>query len=243
MMHLLVFQHVDVEHPGIFRDFWSAQGVDWTTVELDDGGAIPDDLAFYDALVVMGGPMDVWQTEEYRWLVPEIAAIRRFVVDLGRPYLGICLGHQLLAAALGSDVVRARAPEVGPCDVELTPEGRRDPLFTGLSEPLLTFQWHGAEVAALPEGAVALARTELCEIQAMRWGRHAYGLQFHAELTPATVDEWSLIPAYKESLEQALGNEKAASLAGDTALLLPGFAAIARALKDNFMRQIKGQRP
>lgn len=239
-MHFLVFQHVGVEHPGIFRDFWAADGISWDTVELDAGEAIPDDLNSYDALIVMGGPMDVWQVEEHPWLTAEIAAIRHCVVDLALPYFGVCLGHQLLAAALGSEIRPARGPEVGPCEVQFTPEGQRDPLFAGLADPLLTFQWHGAEVASLPDGAVALARTELCEIQAMRWGEHAYGLQFHAELTPSTVGEWSRIPEYQRSLEQALGREKARSLDSDTAVLLPRFEATARAFHWNFIELIAG---
>jgi GMP synthase-like glutamine amidotransferase len=239
-MHFLVFQHVDVEHPGIFRDYWRQDGIEWTSIELDEGESIPEDLSRYDALVVMGGPMDVWQLDAHPWLVPEIAAIRRFVVDLRRPFLGVCLGHQLLAAALGANVATASAPEVGPCPVELTGEGKTDALFEGLESPLLTFQWHSSEVVALPAGAVALARTKCCRIQAMRWADHAYGLQFHAELTPTTVEEWGRIPAYQQSLIEALGAGRAQTLARDTALLLPGFAETARILNRNFMRLITG---
>ena len=111
-MRLLVFQHLDCEHPGSLRKFLAADGVQWDTVELDAGQPIPP-LEGYDALWVMGGPMDVWDIEECPWLIPEKQAIRTWVRDLKRPYLGLCLGHQLLADALGGTCGPQRPPEVG----------------------------------------------------------------------------------------------------------------------------------
>ncbi len=99
-MRFLVFQHIASEHPGIFRKFMARDGIAWDAVELDEGQAIPP-LEGYDALWVMGGPMDVWDIEDCRWLVDEKKAIRRWVRELDRPFLGLCLGHQLLADALG----------------------------------------------------------------------------------------------------------------------------------------------
>jgi GMP synthase-like glutamine amidotransferase len=236
-LRLLVFQHVDVEHPGIFREFWREAGVRWDAVELDAGEPIPD-LEAYDALIVMGGPMDVWQEAEHPWLVAEKAAIRRFVYELRKPYLGVCFGHQLLAAALGGSVQLAGAPEVGPGTVELTPAGTADPLFAGLRAPVQTFQWHGAEISDLPTDCEVLARNDACAIQAFRFGRVAYGLQYHVEITEATVPEWQLLPAYAASLEIALGRERAARLADDTRQLLPAFAKAARQLNDNFLKVV-----
>ena len=99
-MKLLVFQHIECEHPGIFRGLLDGAGIQWDAVELDVGEKIPA-FESYDALWVMGGPMDVWDEDECPWLVPEKAAIRHWVCDLKKPYLGFCLGHQLLADALG----------------------------------------------------------------------------------------------------------------------------------------------
>jgi GMP synthase-like glutamine amidotransferase len=236
-MRFLVFQHVDIEHPGIFREYWREAGIDWDTVELDAGEPIPD-LAPYDALVVMGGPMDVWQETEHPWLVPEKAAIRRFVGELQRPYLGICLGHQLLASALGGEVGLGQTPEVGLGTVELTPAGLADPLFAGFANPVETFQWHGAEVQTLPPGAEVLARNGACAVQAMRVGRSAYGVQYHVEITPETVPQWRELPAYAASLDAALGPERAARLADDTAARLPAFAMAAKRFNENFLKVI-----
>lgn len=233
-MRFLVFQHVDIEHPGIFREFWREAGIEWDAVELDAGEPIPD-LTRYRALVVMGGPMDVWQEAEHPWLLPEKAAIRRFVGELQRPYLGICLGHQLLAAALGGRVGLGTTPEVGLGTVALNEAGLADPLFAGFANPVETFQWHSAEVQQLPPDAVVLAGNEACAVQAMRVGRLAYGVQYHVEITAETVPQWRELPAYAASLDAALGPQRAARLADDTAARLPAFAQAAKRLNDNFL--------
>ncbi|PYF04471.1 GMP synthase-like glutamine amidotransferase [Rhodopseudomonas faecalis] len=236
-MRFLVFQHVAIEHPGIFREFWREAGIEWDAVELDEGEPIPE-LSNYQALVVMGGPMDVWQEAEYPWLVPEKAAIRRFVTELQRPYLGICLGHQLLAAALGGTVGLGRTPEVGLGTVTLSADGLADPLFAGFANPVETFQWHSCEVQHLPPDTVVLAGNEACAVQAMRVGRHAYGVQYHVEITAETVPQWRELPAYAASLDAALGPQRAAKLTDDTAARLPAFAQAARRLNDNFLKLV-----
>jgi len=231
-LRILVFQHLAVEHPGVFRDFWSAAGHEWHAVELDEGQSIPT-LEDYDLLVVMGGPMDVWETQIYPWLEHEIAAIRRWVVGLGRPYLGICFGHQLLGVALGGAVTLMARPEVGLAEVSLTAAGQEDPVFIGFAPQIETFQWHGAEISKLPKGAVVLAENAACPVQAFRWGRYAYGFQYHVELTPSTVAEWKIVPAYKSSLEAALGSEQAARLDAAVATRLVAFSEAAARLNAN----------
>jgi len=239
---ILVFQHLKVEHPGIFRDFWRENGHQWHVVELDAGEPIPD-IEGYDLLVAMGGPMDVWQEERHQWLVPEKAAIRRWVQEFNRPYLGICLGHQLLAEALGGQVSPMAKPEVGLASVDLTPAGRRDPLFAGFDTRLQTLQWHGAEVSRLPQGAEILAANSACQVQAIRWGRHAYGFQYHIEMTASTVSDWEAIPEYKASLEQTLGSVEAAQLGRKMAARLPDFRISARLLNDNLQALIRQPSP
>ena len=231
-MRILVFQHVAVEHPGAFRKLWREKGDEWRTVELDADERVPD-LSGFDLLVVMGGPMDVWQEDLYPWLRQEKAAIRYWVTDLDRPFLGICLGHQLLAAALGGVVRLMDQPEIGIGEIKLTDAGRRDPLFAGFAPPMQTFQWHGAEISQLPDGAEVLAMNSSCPIQAFRYGRHAYGLQYHVEITDSTVEEWSNIPEYRVGLERMLGGGAAAQLSEMLTHRLASFTASARRLNEN----------
>ena len=233
-MRLLVFQHIPVEHPGVFRDFLKEDGVEWDAVELDEGEPIPS-LAGYDALWVMGGPMDVWEEERYPWLVDEKAVIREVVSERGMPFLGICLGHQLLADALGGMVAPMAQPEIGILDVELTPAGRSDPLLAGLPQGFKCLQWHGAEVVEPPPDATVLAGSSRCAVQALRVGENAYGLQYHVELTASTVSEWAQVSAYKQSLERVLGANALPRLDAEARLRMPAFNRDARRLYDNFM--------
>lgn len=231
-MKVLVFQHVACEHPGRFRDFMRADGVEWDAVELDEGETIPpfDD---YAALMVFGGPMDVWQEEELPWLVAEKGAIRDWMAT-GKPYLGVCLGHQLLADALGGKVGLMPRPEVGVTEVSLTAAGRASPFFKGLPPTFPTLQWHGAAVLSLPPGGVVLAENEHCAIQALQVGERAFGIQYHVELTDETVSEWGMIPEYRCALEAITGAGGQALLENATKERMPVFAAAAEQLYRNF---------
>ena len=233
-MKFLVLQHIEIEHPGIFRDFMRADGISWDAVELDEGEGIPP-LEGYDALISMGGPMDVFEEDAHPWLADEKAAIREAVAERGMPFLGVCLGHQLLADALGGRVETMAEPEVGVLTVDLTAAGRADPLLAGLDASVTCLQWHGCAVTAPPSGAVVLASSERCAVQAFRVGHSAYGLQYHVELTPATVAEWSAVPAYRASLERTLGAGGLAPFDAEAQRRMPGFNRDARILYDNFV--------
>jgi GMP synthase-like glutamine amidotransferase len=237
-MRLLVLQHLACEHPGIFRNFFREDGVVWDAVELDKGQAIPD-LEAYDALWVMGGPMDVWDVEEHPWMIEEKRAIRRWVRELDRPFLGICLGHQLLADALGGTCGPQRPPEIGILHIELTPEGFADPLMAGLPEAMKVLQWHSVAVAQPPEGAVVLARSAVCRCQAMRVGARAWGMQYHVELDERTIPEWGAVPAYSEALDRSQGKGSLARMEAAARPHMAGFGENALRLYRNFMGQVR----
>jgi GMP synthase-like glutamine amidotransferase len=130
-------------------------------------------------------------------------------------------------------------PEVGIAEVELTEIGRQDAILARFDRRFDTFQWHGAEVSRLPQDAVVLASNGACAVQAMRWGPHAYGFQYHCEIVSTTVDDWERIPAYKASLIQALGEDEAGRLGGVVARRLPDFRRSAELLNQNLFAAMK----
>jgi GMP synthase-like glutamine amidotransferase len=149
--------------------------------------APPSPVEVYDAVIVFGGAMHVDQEDRHGWLHDERLLLQRLVAD-EVPLLGVCLGGQLLAKALHAHVRRLASPEIGWPEVELTPEAAADPVFGGLPERFHSFQWHLYHFE-LPDGAVPLARNERC-LQAFRAGGSAWGIQFHAEVTHESVQDW-----------------------------------------------------
>ena len=237
-MRVLVFQHIACEHPGTFRDFMRADGATMDTVELDRCDAIPR-LDAFDALMVMGGPMDVWQKAEHPWLESEIATIREWVAGRKRPFLGFCLGHQLLAEALDGTVAPAREPEIGVMTVELTEAGKNSAFLSDIPHAFPCFQWHSAEVTRLPEGAEILASSPACAVNAMAWGPHAFSIQFHVEITATTVAEWGQVPEYASALERALGEDALTRLEQDAGERMTSFHSISRQLYSNFKNIVR----
>jgi len=233
-MKILVFQHHALEHPGVFRDFLTEDGVQWDAVQLQDGEAIPA-LDGYDALWVLGGPMDVWEEERYPWLIDEKATIRDAVLNRNMPFLGICLGHQLLGEVTGGGCDKMPTAEVGVIDISLTPEGTVDPLLRGFDRVHKAVQWHGVQVSSLPANARILASTPECPVQALRVGERAWGIQYHVEVTRDTVPEWGDIPAYRNALEAVMGEGAMPGFVEQSDANIDDFNRHARILYRNFM--------
>jgi GMP synthase-like glutamine amidotransferase len=231
----LVLQHIACEHPGAFRPLMEREGIVQEVVEVDEGEPIPDPTEF-DALLVFGGPMNVDEEAEHPWLVDEKLAIER-AVRAGVPYLGMCFGAQLLARCLGARVYPATRPEVGVLDVRLTDAAERDPLFSRLPDPLPCFQWHG-DTFDLPPGATLLASSDVCPNQAFRWGRAAYGIQFHVEVTDDMAQAWSEIPAYQASAQAVRGPQGLHELRRELEQDTDAFAGIAAELFGGFQRVV-----
>jgi GMP synthase-like glutamine amidotransferase len=204
---VLVLQHIACEPPGVFEDVLHERGAELHRVELDEGERLPDWREF-DAVIAMGGPMSANDDAELPWLADEKRAIRD-AVRAGKPFWGVCLGVQLLAASLGARVYPGSEPEVGILPVELTLDGLVDPVFEGLPHEVLTLQWHG-DTFDLPHDAVRLAGSPAYPNQAFRV-HNAYGVQFHLEVSGAMAREWAEVPAYADSLERTLGAERARS--------------------------------
>jgi GMP synthase-like glutamine amidotransferase len=208
-------------------------------VELDEGDPLPDWRGF-DAVVAMGGPMSVNDEDELPWLRAEKTLIAE-AAGAGVPFFGACLGCQLLAASLGGAVAAGSAPEVGMLPVHLTDEAAADPVFAGLPRELPTLQWHG-DTFSLPDGAVLLASSPAYPHQAFRWGRAAYGVQFHLELSREMAEEWTRVPAYADSLAQVLGSGSETALVDELDARADELRAHGRALFDRWC-DLAGQAP
>ncbi len=180
-MRAVCLQHVSFEGPGAFATALTDRGVSLDRYLVPQDG-LPKDAG--DLLIVMGGPMSVNDSDP--WIAEETAIIRSVLLS-GTPVIGVCLGSQFMAKALGATVRPGKALEIGMTPVRLMPEARQDPVFTTLPDSFDVVEWHG-EVFDLPQGCVPLAGSTIAPLQAFRYGARAYGLLFHLEMEQAGID-------------------------------------------------------
>ena len=206
-MEILVLQHINIEDPGFIKDLMIKDGVNITTIELDEGEKIPSNLNFFVGMLCMGGPMDTWMEKDYPWLIEEKKKIKEFVVDLNKPYLGFCLGCQLLGEVIGGKVVKTNNPEIGMLDVNFLDEKKKDILFADFPQKITSLQWHSYEVQELEKNkdVTLIASSKETKYQIFRYKDNAYGIQFHIEIKDTTVYDWGCVPEYKSALENQLG--------------------------------------
>lgn len=232
MKRVLALQQIWDDPPGVLGMIMEAYGVAYDVVKVEEA-PIPD-LDGYDALIALGGPQNADEDDIHPYLTSEKWLLRR-AVERDIPYLGMCLGGQLLARALDAPVIRHHSTEIGFFEVQLTEEGKRDPLFAGLPGYQQVLHWH-EDTFVLPTGAVRLATSEGAENQAFRFGRCAYGLQYHIELTPSMLDTWLRYPEYKQELIRMAGPDAPERIEKDRARRYPIYREHTRIVFENFLR-------
>jgi GMP synthase (glutamine-hydrolysing) len=196
VMNVLVMKHVDIEGPGLIEACLSQEKIPYQILTLESGLHLPklDNLTH---IVILGGPMNVYEEARYPFLRMEDFFIKE-AIQRGKSILGICLGAQLIAKALGARVFKAPVKEIGWYDVSLTRIGSIDPFFSQLPKTFPVFQWH-EDTFEIPHSAILIATSSAVPYQAFRYGDNAYGLQFHLEVTQEMIREW--IGTYEEDFE------------------------------------------
>lgn len=195
---MVVFiKHVEIEGPGLFLGFLKEFGFKTAIIDLSKGESLPD-VGLCQAIIVLGGPMNVYETDKYSFLSRE----EKFLKDaLSKeiPILGICLGAQILAKVGGAQIKKSPLREIGWYEVRLTDDGKEDILFNGLGDKLSVFQWH-EDTFDIPKEAKLLAKGDICKNQALVIGKCAWGLQFHPEMNKRMLKSW--LEYYNEDIDR-----------------------------------------
>lgn len=204
MAKIIVFQHVPYEPLGTMNPLFKRQGMRIKYVNFGrDPHSVPS-ICGYDGIVILGGPMNVDQIDAFPNLALEVQLIQQ-AIDLDIPILGICLGAQLIAKALGAKVSKNSCKEIGWYDVSVSSEGREDALLNFFDGTEKIFQWHG-DTFELPADATLLATGDSCANQAYRYKNNVYGFQFHLEVDKGLIERWLSVPAHIEELAALKGD-------------------------------------
>lgn len=232
---ILFLKHIEIEGPETVYDFFVKKGFKTKILELQQGDALPKTIKGIDAVVCLGGPMNVYEENKHPFLKEEDKFIKQ-VLKHEIPYLGICLGSQLLSKAAGSTVGRSPEKEVGFFYVELNANGKKDPLFKNIDKKFDVYHWH-EDMFEIPQNGELLASSPACPHQALRVGKNAYGLQFHVEITDKTIKEWTA--EYFKGKDPVL-IEKANQMLADYKRIKKEFHQTANTIYENFLNIIKG---
>ncbi len=238
MKEVIVLQHINIEDPGYIKDLMIEDKINLTTIELDESEKIPQDLSKYDAMFCMGGPMDTWMEKDYPWLIEEKKKIKEFVVDLKKPYLGFCLGCQLLGEVVGGSVVKSKNPEIGMLNINFSDNKKSDLLFSQFPDKIKSLQWHSYEAQGLEdkEDITLLASSPETKYQIFKYQKHAYGIQFHIEIKDTTVGKWGCVPEYKSALEKVLGEGALEKFDADAKNNMSNMNNYSKILYENFKK-------
>ena len=199
MAKVWVIQHIHCETLGTIADVLKAEGISVECIRTFEGQPVPKEMSEAAGLVVMGGPMGVYEQDRYPFLRQELRLIEQALQE-EKPVLGVCLGSQLLATALGAKVTKGEEKEIGWHPVTLTASALADPLWTGVEPSFMAYHWHG-DVFELPRDALSLVSSSLTACQAFRYGRKAYGFLFHMEVTERIIND--MVKAFTDELQEA----------------------------------------
>ncbi|MBI5588575.1 MAG: hypothetical protein HY889_09460 [Deltaproteobacteria bacterium] len=231
---VLVIQHVECEGLGTIDAPLRRGGFAPEFIRVFRGQTLPRTAQGYSAVIALGGPMGVYEEDIHPFIGAELRLIES-VLRAGLPFLGVCLGSQMLARAAGARVYKGKGKEIGWYRVRLTGDGMADRLFLGFPEEFTVFQWHG-DTFDVPPGAVNLASSEIFPNQLIRVGRNAYGVQFHLEVTGEMIKEW--IEVNSRELEGLKGVIDPGKIAEETPRNVPGLLRYGNAFVARFLRAI-----
>jgi GMP synthase (glutamine-hydrolysing) len=226
---ILILQNERADPAGYLGELLQGKAIAYDVCKVEEE-ALPAPNS-YAAIIALGGAQHLYEREKYPYFSAEEALIRQ-IVHQDIPFLGICLGGQLLASALNGEVKRHSETEIGFYDIPLTAEGIADPLYAGFPGYHTTFHWH-EDTFDLPEGSILLASNSITTNQAFRYGRRAYGIQYHIELTPEMLHEWM---SHVDSPEDALDKELVDAIIQDSQRQFAPYRAHTRLMLENFLR-------